>query len=121
MPDRIQAEDARIIRYELNCNMVRCSHYPQSEAFLDACDEIGLLAWEEAPGWGYLGHDAWLALADRDIADMIVGTATIPRSSSGARGSTRRLTTPRSTAVQTSWPTSWTTRGRRAARWPGSG
>ena len=71
MPDRIQAQDARIIRYQLNCNMVRCSHYPQSEAFLDACDEIGLLAWEEAPGWGYLGDNAWLALADRDIADMI--------------------------------------------------
>ena len=72
MPDRIQAQDARIIRYQLNCNMVRCSHYPQSEAFLDACDEIGLLAWEEAPGWGYLGDDAWATLAYRDIADMIV-------------------------------------------------
>ena len=72
MPDRVQAEDARIIRYGLNCNMVRCSHYPQSEAFLDACDELGLMAWQEAPGWGYLGDAAWLALADRDIADMIV-------------------------------------------------
>jgi len=72
MPDRVQAADARIIRYGLNCNMVRCSHYPQSEAFFDACDEIGLLAWEEAPGWGYLGDESWLALAYRDIADMIV-------------------------------------------------
>ena len=72
MPDRVQAADARIIRYGLNCNMVRCSHYPQSEAFFDACDEIGLLAWEEAPGWGYLGDESWLALAYRDLADMIV-------------------------------------------------
>jgi beta-galactosidase len=72
MPDRVQAADARIIRYGLNCNMVRCSHYPQSEAFFDACDEIGLLAWEEAPGWGYLGDESWLALAYRDVADMIV-------------------------------------------------
>jgi beta-galactosidase len=72
MPDRVQAEDASIIRDALNCNMVRCSHYPQSEAFLDACDELGLLAWQEAPGWGYLGDDAWLDLAYRDIADMIV-------------------------------------------------
>ena len=30
------------------------------------------MAWEEAPGWGYLGDDAWLALAYRDIHDMIV-------------------------------------------------
>ena len=41
------------MRRELNCNMVRCSHYPQSAAFYDACDELGLMAWEEAPGWGY--------------------------------------------------------------------
>jgi len=72
MPGRVQARDAQIIRRELNCTMVRCSHYPQSEAFLDACDELGLLAWEEAPGWGYLGDQAWLTLAARDIADMIV-------------------------------------------------
>ncbi len=72
MPARVQAKDAEIIRRELNCTMVRCSHYPQSEAFFDACDELGLLAWEEAPGWGYLGDQAWLALASRDIGQMIV-------------------------------------------------
>ena len=72
MPARVQARDAEIIRRELNCTMVRCSHYPQSEAFLDACDELGLLAWEEAAGWGYLGDSAWLALAARDIGQMIV-------------------------------------------------
>ncbi len=72
MPARVQARDAEIIRRELNCTMVRCSHYPQAEAFLDACDELGLLAWEEAPGWGYLGDQEWLALAYRDVADMIV-------------------------------------------------
>ncbi len=72
MPARVQARDARIIRHELKCNMVRCSHYPQSEDFFDACDEVGLMAWEEAPGWGYLGDEAWLALAYRDIGQMIV-------------------------------------------------
>jgi beta-galactosidase len=72
MPARVQARDAEIIRRELNCNMVRCSHYPQSEAFFDACDELGLMAWEEAPGWGYLGDESWRALAYRDIGEMIV-------------------------------------------------
>jgi beta-galactosidase len=72
MPARVQARDAEIIRRELNCNMVRCSHYPQSEAFFDACDELGLMAWEEAPGWGYLGDESWQALAYRDIGEMIV-------------------------------------------------
>jgi len=72
MPARVQARDAQIMRRELNCNMVRCSHYPQSEAFYDACDELGLMAWEEPPGWGYLGDDSWLGLAYRDIREMIV-------------------------------------------------
>ena len=72
MPARVQARDAHVMRRELNCNMVRCSHYPQSEAFYDACDELGLMAWEEAPGWGYLGDESWLALAYRDIGEMIV-------------------------------------------------
>ncbi len=71
MPARVQARDAEIMRRELNCTMVRCSHYPQDEAFFDACDELGLMAWEEAPGWGYLGDDAWKALAYRDIGEMI--------------------------------------------------
>jgi beta-galactosidase len=72
MPARVHARDAEIMRRELNCNMVRCAHYPNPEAFYDACDELGLLAWEEAPGWGYLGDDAWKTLAYRDIGEMIV-------------------------------------------------
>jgi beta-galactosidase len=72
MPARIQARDAEIIRRELNGNMVRCSHYPQAEAFYDACDELGLMAWEEAAGWQYLGDEAWRALAYRDVGEMIV-------------------------------------------------
>lgn len=72
MPERIIRRDAEILRHELNCNVVRCSHYPQSEAFLDACDELGLLVWEEVPGWGYIGDDTWKELLVRDVNDMII-------------------------------------------------
>jgi beta-galactosidase len=72
MPARVQAKDAQILRQELNCNMVRCSHYPQSEDFLDACDRLGLMVWEEAPGWGYIGDAAWRDLTYRDVRTMIV-------------------------------------------------
>lgn len=34
---------------ELGCNFIRIAHYPQDDALLDACDELGLLAWEEIP------------------------------------------------------------------------
>jgi beta-galactosidase len=72
MPERVQARDAYILRKELNCNAVRCSHYPQSEAFYDAADELGLMVWDEIPGWGYLGDAAWQQAAYRDVRDMIV-------------------------------------------------
>jgi beta-galactosidase len=99
MPARVQARDAEIIRRELNCTMVRCSHYPQSEAFFDACDELGLLAWEEAPGWGYLGDAAWLALASRDIGQMIVRDRNHP---SIVIWGARLNETPNNTAFYTS-------------------
>jgi beta-galactosidase len=72
LPDRVQAKDAEILRNELNCNIVRCSHYPQSEAFYDAADELGLLVWEEIPGWGYFGDAAWQQAAQGDVRDMII-------------------------------------------------
>ena len=71
MPGRVMRRDAEILKKEFNCNIVRCSHYPQSEAFLDACDELGLMAWEEPPGWGYLGDEAWKDLVVRDVKQMI--------------------------------------------------
>jgi beta-galactosidase len=72
MPPRVMRRDAEILRREFNCNIVRCSHYPQSEAFLDACDELGLMVWQEPPGWGYLGDQAWKELVVRDVTEMIV-------------------------------------------------
>ena len=72
MPRRVMRRDAEILRREFNCNVVRCSHYPQSEAFLDACDELGLMVWEEIPGWGYLGDDAWKDFLVRDVKAMVI-------------------------------------------------
>ncbi len=68
---RTMRYDAVYLRNELNCNVVRCSHYPQSPAFLDACDEIGLMVWEEIPGWQYLGDEVWKKTALQNVEEMI--------------------------------------------------
>jgi beta-galactosidase len=70
-PPRLHRRDAEILKHKLNCNAVRCSHYPQSETFLDACDELGLMVWEELPGWQYIGDESWQTLAVRDVESMI--------------------------------------------------
>lgn len=72
MPARVMRRDAEILRKELNCNMVRCSHYPQNDAFLDACDELGLMVWEETPGWGYIGDEAFQEQVVQNVGGMMV-------------------------------------------------
>lgn len=71
VPSRLLRRDAEILRRQFNCNMVRCSHYPQSEAFLDACDELGLMVWQEPPGWQYIGDESWQDLALGDVEAMV--------------------------------------------------
>lgn len=77
MPPRVQRRDAELLK-QLNCNMVRCSHYPQSEHFLDACDELGIMVWEETPGWGYLGDAPWQTIMLQNVHDMVVRDRSRP-------------------------------------------
>jgi len=71
MPGRSQRQDAKILRHNLHCNIVRTSHYPQSRHFLDACDEIGLLVLEEIPGWQHIGDEPWKQIAIDNVKRMI--------------------------------------------------
>jgi beta-galactosidase len=71
MPARVQARDAFVLRKELKTNIVRTSHYPQSPAFLDACDELGLLVLEEIPGWQHIGENRWQDLAVDNVGRMV--------------------------------------------------
>jgi len=79
MPARVQRRDAQILKNEFNCNMVRCSHYPQSPAFLDACDQLGLLVWEEAPGWDHVSSSPqWQAQVVQNVTDMVTRDRSRP-------------------------------------------
>ncbi len=72
MPESIQKWDADILKNELKLNAVRTSHYPQSQHFLDRCDELGLLVFTEIPGWQYIGDQEWQDQAVRNTEDMVV-------------------------------------------------
>ncbi|MCD1632314.1 glycoside hydrolase family 2 protein [Martelella mediterranea] len=71
MGRRGQEKDADILKFELACNIARTSHYPQSKYFLDRCDEIGLLVFEEIPGWQHIGGDAWKRESVENVRRMI--------------------------------------------------
>lgn len=66
-----QERDADMLRHEFGCNIVRTSHYPQSPWFLDRCDEIGLLVFDEIPGWQHIGDASWQDAAVENTAAMI--------------------------------------------------
>ncbi len=66
-----QERDAEILKHELGLNMVRTAHYPQSPWFLDRCDELGLLVFEEIPGWQHIGGPEWQRAAIENVRSMI--------------------------------------------------
>jgi len=70
-PSRLQRLDADILKNELTCNIVRTSHYPQSPHFLDRCDEIGLLVFEEMTGWQHIGNQDWQDISLNELRVMI--------------------------------------------------
>ncbi len=71
-PAHLQREDARILKEELQVNAVRTSHYPQSQHFIDACDELGLLVFTEMPGWQHIGDLAWQDQAVENVREMVL-------------------------------------------------
>ncbi|ACN84866.1 glycoside hydrolase family 2 protein [Brachyspira hyodysenteriae] len=71
MPERIQKKDADILKFDLGLNIVRSSHYPASRHFLDRCDEIGLMVFEEIPGWQHIGDKKWQSVSIENVKDMI--------------------------------------------------
>lgn len=70
-PARLKSQDATILRKTLGCNIARTSHYPQSTEFMDACDELGLLVFEEIPGWHWVGSSDPEVTRNRDYEELI--------------------------------------------------
>ena len=72
MPRSMQEWDADLLKNELQVNAVRTSHYPQSQHFINRCDEIGLLVFTELPGWQHIGNEEWKETAIGSVREMVM-------------------------------------------------
>lgn len=68
--DQAQWRDAYKIK-KAGFNYVRASHYPQSEAFLKACDHYGIMVLDPVLGWQYFGDSVFEAHELNDCKYLI--------------------------------------------------
>lgn len=75
----LQEDDANLLKYEVGVNVVRTSHYPQSEHFLNRCDEIGLFVVNEIPGWQHIGlAESWRKQCEENTKAMVLAQRNHP-------------------------------------------
>ena len=67
LPNSIHWRDAKKLK-DAGCDVIRTAHYPQDPAFMDACDELGLLYIEAIPGWHFWSDDP--VFAERSFEDL---------------------------------------------------
>ena len=71
VPDNLQYSDAKKI-WDAGIRILRLSHYPQAQAFMDACDELGIFTIVPTPGWQFWNNDSsFVKQMYSDIRQMI--------------------------------------------------
>jgi len=71
LSDNAQFRDAKKIK-DAGFNCIRLSHYPHSPAFMDACDELGLITIDAILGWQYyLDSDSFREYCYRSATELV--------------------------------------------------
>lgn len=71
MPNKLHRRDIELLK-EMGANFVRLGHYPQDPEVYKACNELGILVWDELP-WcrGGVGNQVWKDNTSRLLKEMI--------------------------------------------------
>ncbi|MDW3212020.1 MAG: glycoside hydrolase family 2 TIM barrel-domain containing protein [Reichenbachiella sp.] len=71
MTNEMHRTDMELIK-GMGANFVRLAHYPQDPEIYRACDELGILVWDELP-WcrGGVGNDQWKTNTSQMLAEII--------------------------------------------------
>jgi beta-galactosidase len=71
MPNELHRKDIELIK-EMGANFIRLGHYPQDPEIYKACNELGLIVWDELP-WcrGGIGEEVWQANTERLLKEQI--------------------------------------------------
>jgi beta-galactosidase len=122
MPNSLHYKDVLQIK-ELGMNVLRTAHYPHDDAIIEACDELGILLYEEAPTWMSIGNEAWFNNYEKAARTMVRNHKNHPSVFIWGAGINHRGYVPRAhniikqedpfkfTASQSSRWTGWQTSG----------
>ncbi|MFC5471194.1 sugar-binding domain-containing protein [Cohnella suwonensis] len=71
LSDSMHRRDAIKLK-EGGFSIIRTGHYPQSAAFMDACDELGLMCIVPTPGWQWFrDNDTFTERSYQDVREMV--------------------------------------------------
>ncbi len=70
VPNSLHWKDAYQFK-QAGFNMIRLAHYPHDNSFIEACDELGILLYEEPPSWIGIGEEPWFENLEEATRRMI--------------------------------------------------
>ena len=81
LPYQQLVADLQILR-DMGCNFVRGTHYAQDPRFLELCDEMGILVFEESMGWGqnikHFINENFIAAQLKQTEEMLIASYNNP-------------------------------------------